>query len=170
MGSGLGAPLGGIINDHLGWRWAFYLQIPFLALAGTLIFFKVRYTVQSPTASGANTPVQKLSVKQKLAQVDWLGSLSLAGFIGSALLAVTLVTSSTDPELAYNWSDPLILGFFGVSGVLFVLFLYIEIYVAAKPVLPVELLTQPTPVAVAINNFVISVLAFAVVSISIHRF
>ena len=25
--SRLGAPMGGLINDTLGWRWAFYLQV-----------------------------------------------------------------------------------------------------------------------------------------------
>lgn len=163
LGSGLGAPLGGIINDHLGWRWAFYLQIPLLALSAVLIFSKVRYTVKSPNSSGANTPQATQTMRQKLARVDWFGSLTLAGFIGSSLLAVTLVTSATDPSVAYGWGDPLILGLFGASAVLFVFFLYIELRVAAEPVLPIELLTQRTPIAVAINNFTISVLSFGVV-------
>lgn len=164
MGSGLGAPLGGIINDHLGWRWAFYLQIPLLALCGVLIFWKVRYTVQSPNSSGSNTPIRTQTVREKLGRVDWLGPFTLAGFIGSALLAVTLVTSATDPELTYAWTDTLILVLFGASAVLFAAFLTVELEYAAEPVLPVELLTQRTPIAVAINNFTISVLSFGVVS------
>jgi hypothetical protein len=26
----------GFVNDHLNWRYAFYIQIPFIALAGIL--------------------------------------------------------------------------------------------------------------------------------------
>ncbi len=165
LGSGLGAPLGGIINDHLGWRWAFYLQIPLLALAGSMIWFKVRYSVASPSSSGAATPEAPQTIGQKLRRIDWLGSFTLAIFIGLALLAVTLVTSSTDPEIAYRWGDKLIIGMFITSAIFFCIFLHVELYVAAEPVLPIELLSQRTPVAVAINNFTISILSFGVVSL-----
>lgn len=129
-----------------------------------MIWWKVRYSVQSPNSSGAATPEVQETLGQKLKRIDWLGSFTLAIFIGLALLAVTLVTSSTDPELAYHWSDKLIIGMFVGSAVFFCIFLHIELYVAAEPVLPIELLTQRTPVAVAINNFTISILSFGVVS------
>ncbi|GMK56737.1 hypothetical protein CspeluHIS016_0305770 [Cutaneotrichosporon spelunceum] len=160
LGSGLGAPLGGIINDHMGWRWAFYLQIPLLTIAGLLIWFKVRYSVGTPSSSGAATPEVQESIWKKLRRIDWLGSLTLALFIGLALLAVTLVTSSVDPEVAYRWSDRLIVGMFIGSAFFFCLFIYVELCIAAEPILPVELLSQRTPVAVAINNFTISILSF----------
>ncbi|BEJ10924.1 hypothetical protein CspHIS471_0103460 [Cutaneotrichosporon sp. HIS471] len=162
MGSGLGAPLGGIINDHMGWRWAFYLQIPLLIIAGAMIWFKVQYTVGTPSSSGAATPEVQVSIWKKLRRIDWLGSLTLAVFIGLALLAVTLVTSSVDPEIAYRWSDNLIVGMFIGSAIFFCIFIYVELFVSAEPILPVELLSQRTPVAVAINNFTVSLLSFAV--------
>lgn len=168
LGSGLGAPIGGIINVHLGWRWAFYLQIPLLVLAGIMIWWKVRYTVHSPATSGTaspTTPPRVETIGQKLRRVDWLGSFTLAIFMGLALLALTLVTSSADPELAYRWDDKLIIGMFVASAFFFCVFLHVELFVASEPILPVELLTQRTPVAVAINNFVISILSFGVVRI-----
>lgn len=130
-----------------------------------MIYFKVRYTVQSPTASGISTPVKKETARDKLARIDFLGCLLLAGWLGAALIAVSLKTSSTLAD-AYEWDSPLILGLFGSSAVLFVIFLLVEIYQAKEPVLPVELLKQRTPVSVAINNFTISVLAFGTVSFS----
>ncbi|TXT04389.1 hypothetical protein VHUM_04156 [Vanrija humicola] len=163
MGSGLGAPLGGIISDRLGWRWAFYLQIPLLVLAASMVYLKVTYTVASPSSSGASTPARTETALQKLGRIDWLGSFLMAGFLGSSLVAVSLRTSSTseDGTELYSWSDPLILGLFATSAVLLVAFLYVELRVAKEPVLPVELLTRRTPVAIAINNFVISFLTFA---------
>lgn len=129
-----------------------------------MIWFKVRYSVQSPHSSGAATPEVQQTIGQKLRRIDWLGSFTLAIFMGLALLAVTLVTSSTDPEIAYRWGDKLIIGMFIASGFFFLVFLHVELYVAAEPVLPIELLTQRTPIAVAINNFTISILSFGVVS------
>jgi MFS family permease len=169
----LGAPLGGIVNDTVGWRWAFIGQIPVLCLAGIMIFLKVRYTIPSPSSSGASTPVRKETAREKLARIDWLGSFLIAGMMGSMLIAVSLVTSSTGAVVegfkpsngidldAYKWTDPLILGLFSTSAALLVVFLYVEIFVAGEPVLPVELLTQRTPIFIAINNFTISALAFS---------
>ncbi len=40
VGSALGYVLGGLINEHLGWRWAFYLVTPPGLLLGLLCFFQ----------------------------------------------------------------------------------------------------------------------------------
>ena len=40
VGSALGYVLGGLINAHLGWRWAFYLVTPPGLLLGALCFFQ----------------------------------------------------------------------------------------------------------------------------------
>lgn len=138
-----------MISDQLGWRWAFYLQIPLLMISGTLIHFKVRY--QTDTKPTGN--VQGGSILQR---IDFLGSGLLAASIGSALLGVSLLTSIHPPAARITN------GLFAISAVSFVLFVFVELKVAREPILPVELLTQRTPVAVAINNFVISILSFGV--------
>ncbi len=56
------------------------------------------------------------------------------------------------------------LGLFATSAVLLVVFLLVELKWAAEPVMPFELLHRRTPVAVAINNLVISIVGFAAVS------
>ncbi|KAK6905846.1 hypothetical protein I203_106680 [Kwoniella mangroviensis CBS 8507] len=124
-GMGLGAPLGGIINDYLHWRWAFGIQL--------------------------------------FRRIDFLGCFLLAGWVGAALIAVSLKTNSTLLD-AYAWSDPLILALFGASAVLFALFLLVELKWASEPVMPFELLNRRTAVSVAINNFSISMAQFALVS------
>ena len=69
IGPTLGPPLGGYIVDHFSWPYIFYINIPIGIIATflTLIFIK------SP----------KYGEKLKAAQVDWLGILYLASFIGS---------------------------------------------------------------------------------------
>jgi hypothetical protein len=127
-----------------------------------MIFFKVRYTIPSPSNSGTSTPVLKETTAQKLKKVDWLGSFLLACSIGSVLMAVSLKTSSIDEATGFAWSDPVIVGLFVAGAVSLVLFLTVELKYAVMPILPVELLTQRTPVAVAINNLAISILSFGV--------
>ena len=50
VGSALGYVLGGLINVHLGWRWAFYLVTPPGLLLGLLCFFQKDPRV--PAATG----------------------------------------------------------------------------------------------------------------------
>jgi MFS transporter, Spinster family, sphingosine-1-phosphate transporter len=51
VGSALGYVLGGLINEHLGWRWAFYLVAPPGLLLGLLCFFQ-----RDPRACGITRP------------------------------------------------------------------------------------------------------------------
>jgi hypothetical protein len=98
-----------------------------------------------------------------LKRIDFAGSFLLAGWVGSALLAISLKTNSTDVD-AYRWTDPTILGLFAASAVLFAIFLLVELKLAAEPVMPFELLNRRTPVSVALNNFLISIVTFGTVS------
>ncbi|WWD17720.1 hypothetical protein CI109_102161 [Kwoniella shandongensis] len=161
-GMGLGAPIGGFINDSLNWRWAFGVQIPVLFVGIYLVHTNVRYTVPSRPTSGTATPspTEKQSTSQLLRRIDFLGCFLLAGWVGSALIAISLKTNAAAAD-AYAWSDPLIIGLFVASAVLFVVFLLVELKWAAEPVMPFELLVSRTPVAVAINNFVLSLTNFA---------
>ncbi|MFZ3376097.1 MAG: MFS transporter [Chthoniobacterales bacterium] len=51
VGSALGYVFGGLINEHLGWRWAFYLIAPPGLLLGLLCFFQ-----RDPRAHGITRP------------------------------------------------------------------------------------------------------------------
>jgi DHA2 family multidrug resistance protein len=58
-GPALGPVLGGYLTDNLGWRWIFFINLPFgiLAVLGALIFF----------------PRDRKEDIRKNARVDWLG-------------------------------------------------------------------------------------------------
>lgn len=101
---------------------------------------------------------------QLFKRIDFLGCFLLAGWVGAALIAISLNINSTATN-AWNWSDPVIIALFTTSAVLFVLFLFVEFKWAAEPVMPFELLVSRTPVAVAINYFVLSMANFAIVSV-----
>lgn len=163
-----------MINDYLGWRFAFFVQIPVMAVASFLIWLNVRYDWEaraqagSVPASGTSTPTASAprpSAKALLKRIDFLGCFLLAGWVGCALLAISLKTNSTD-VFAYKWTDSTILGLFAGSFGLFLVFLFVELKFAAEPVMPFELLHSRTPIAVAVNNFVLSILAFGTVSLT----
>lgn len=152
-------------------RIAFLFQIPFLFFSGVMIYLKVRL-VHKPTSapgSGSATPLPtsanqagKPSVWSTLRRIDSLGSLLLVTTVGSLLLALSFKTASTDArELA--WSDPQVWSLLVTSAVGFILFIFVEGWIAPEPVLPLRLLKRRTPVAVAISNFSMSVSTFSVV-------
>jgi len=63
VGSALGYVFGGLINEHLGWRWAFYLIAPPGLLLGLLCFFQ-----RDPRARGITRPErQRASVDDYVA-------------------------------------------------------------------------------------------------------
>ncbi|WWC58641.1 uncharacterized protein I303_101185 [Kwoniella dejecticola CBS 10117] len=97
---------------------------------------------------------------QLFRRIDFLGCFLLAGWVGAALIAVSLKTNSTATD-SYKWSDPTIIGLFSASAVLLAIFLLVELKWAAEPVMPFELLNRRTAVSVAINNFSISMAQFA---------
>ncbi|KAL1761464.1 major facilitator superfamily domain-containing protein [Schizophyllum commune] len=148
MGAGLGGPLGGWINDNLGWRAAFLLQIPILIFSFVLVAWKVNIVLPSE--------VQSLPLKEKLLRIDFGGSITLVIMVGSLLLGFSLKTTEEMP-----WSSPLIVGLFVTSAVFAVAFLAVEKYWAHSPVMPLRLLKQRTALAVSLNNLVSSMAAFS---------
>ncbi|KAL0070912.1 hypothetical protein AAF712_002133 [Marasmius tenuissimus] len=150
LGAGLGGPLGGWINDIFGWKSAFFFQAPVLVFSFTLVTWKVNIKLPSE--------VQNLSLADKLRRIDSLGSLTLVGTVGTLLLGFSLKTTEELP-----WSHPLIYGLFIASLVCGALFVFVETKLAAFPVMPLRLVKQRTPLAVALSNLFGSMAAFSVV-------
>jgi len=145
-GAGLGGPLGGFLNDRLGWRWAFLIQIPILFISYFIVLFKVN--VKLPTV-----PQTAL---EKIKRIDYLGSLTLVLAVGCSLLGISLNTSEELP-----WSHPAVWGLLVAGGISAVAFVLVEKYVAVQPVMPMRLFTRRTPFFVAMTNLFVSISAFS---------
>jgi MFS family permease len=144
LGGALGGPLGGWISDRLGWRTAFGAQVPFLVVAAFLVYFFVRFP--------SKAPLSRESWRSKLAKIDYLGSITLAGAVGSLLLSISIKTSAKPSSGGeYTWSHPLIWGLLIASVVLTSLFLLVETRCAVQPILPLSLMRRRTPAAVALS-------------------
>ncbi|MFF4838318.1 MDR family MFS transporter [Streptomyces sp. NPDC001315] len=110
-----GPLVGGLITDHLGWRWCFYVNLPLGALAIVMI------------SSLLHLPAQ--SVK---ARIDYPGVALLTTAIG----AVVLLTSWGGVE--HGWLSGVILGLIALAALATAGFVLAERR-AAEPLLPLTL-------------------------------
>src|SRR5271170_4163557 len=124
-GAGLGGPLGGYISDNVGWRTAFYFQVPLLIAAGVLASIHININLLEAEAP--------LSIRQRLAKIDWLGSLTLIIFVGSLLLGLSLKATEDLP-----WKDPRVWGLLIVSVIALAAFVFVEARVSPHPVMPMR--------------------------------
>ncbi|KIY46255.1 MFS general substrate transporter [Fistulina hepatica ATCC 64428] len=148
LGMGLGGPIGGLVTDWLGWRWAFLIQMPFFVFSFTMTTFNLRYVL--PTQ-------KKKSTVAVLKRIDYLGSLTLLIAVGSALVFL-----STRYNSLYPWSHPFVVAPLVSTFVAAIIFVLIELFVAPEPVMAPFLLRQRIPVLVSTSNFFVGACNFSV--------
>ncbi|NED92118.1 MFS transporter, partial [Streptomyces sp. SID11233] len=114
--------LGGVITDTswLGWRWCFYVGVPF-AIIAIIVLQKTLHL-----------PVVKRKVK-----VDWAGAFFVAAAVSLLLLWVTFAGDKYD---WLSWQTAAMLAGAVVLGVIFV---FIESK-AAEPIIPMRLFRNRT--------------------------
>ncbi|MEV3873928.1 MDR family MFS transporter [Streptomyces sp. NPDC049906] len=89
----VGGPLaGGFLTEHLGWRYCFYINVPF----GLAAFITVAVAL-------------KLPKRRSPAPIDYLGAVLLAAVITSLVLLTTWGGTQ------YDWSSPVIMGLIAVA-------------------------------------------------------
>lgn len=143
-GMGLGGVFGGFINDRYGWRWAFYIQVPFIVLAGLIGVFTV------------NVPVKTTS-KPSLARVDFLGASTLI------LALVLFLLGLNSGGNVVPWNHPLVYVTLPLSGVFLLAFIYIEDRIASEPIIPVRLLLDRSVLAACFTLWFITMSIFALI-------
>ncbi len=128
--SSIGGPLiGGWLTVNLGWRWVFFVSLPFAVVASVLIALYVREKIED----------------HEVPPVDWAGAALLTTGL-SALLLIVLDGSS----LGFRVNSIL-----AVLTVLLLVGFVIREFQAADPILPMDLMMRPTIAAAIVGNFLI---------------
>ena len=155
FGAGAGAPIGGLLADSIGWRWAFIVQGPICLLA----IAAVAIALHMPR-------VEHSHWLEKLRKIDFLGALVL-------LVAVTGVLVGLDHGSNVSWNSTYTarpsnfvhvtylmtqcLGKITTIGLcaspLFIVFLLIERYVASHPIAPFNIIFNRSLFACYLCNF-----------------
>ncbi|KAI8875532.1 MFS general substrate transporter [Backusella circina FSU 941] len=148
LGSVVGAPLGGIITDTVGWRYCFYINVPFL-------FISLYVCTYILTNYNLNEQTTQKTLSEKFKSIDYLGSFTVVTAVICFLLATSMGGNSRP------WSDPLIISLLISSLVLVILFCIIEAKMAVNPLMPYHIISSRTPLACALVNFCSVMCSFA---------
>lgn len=136
----VGGPLlGGIITDTswLGWRWCFYVGVPF-AIVALIVLQKT-----------LSLPVVKRDVK-----VDWAGAFFISAAVSLLLIWVTLAGDN------YDWISWQTYAMVGGSVLLGLVFVWVESR-AAEPVIPMRLFRNATITLASVASLFVGIVMFA---------
>jgi EmrB/QacA subfamily drug resistance transporter len=133
----LGPLAGGLITDHLNWRWVFYLNIPF-GVTAAIIIKSALPTIKGPKAGS---------------KMDYGGLAVLSLFLIAFMIAIQSIGNGKGVFSAYS------LVTFAISGLLFILFLITEKR-AESPVIPSQLVSNEYFRSSALIGFLIGMAMF----------
>jgi len=137
----IGPTLGGYITDTFGWRWCFFITVPVGLIIIVLFIFLF----------------PKFRISHEKHKLDYFGAITMTLFIVPLILALTWA------GVDYAWSSSVILGLFGFTLVMFMLFLMIERRVE-EPIIPLALFNSRVLVVSAIVGFLMGASFFPVVT------
>uniref|UniRef100_A0AAU2JPK6 MFS transporter n=1 Tax=Streptomyces sp. NBC_00049 TaxID=2903617 RepID=A0AAU2JPK6_9ACTN len=136
----VGGPLlGGVITDTewLGWRWCFYVGVPFAIIA----LIVLQRTL--------HLPVVRRDVK-----VDWLGAFLISGAVSLLLIWVTQAGDS------YDWVSWTSLAMTGGAVALGLLFVLVESR-ASDPIIPLRLFRNKTITLASATSLFVGIAMFS---------
>ena len=133
----IGPTAGGYVTDHFGWRWIFFLNLP-AGLVALLVILGGMADVRDPRVSS---------------RIDYPG---VTTFIASV---VTLLLALTWGGKEFPWGSPLIVGLFLFSGIMAVLFLWIQAR-TEETLIPRSLFSNPIFSVAVVATFLTAIVMY----------
>ncbi|WP_328398976.1 MFS transporter [Streptomyces sp. NBC_00390] len=143
----VGGPLlGGVITDadSLGWRWCFYVGVPFAVIALIVLQKTLKLPVAGPRAEGPGHKVK----------VDWAGAFFISAAVSLLLIWVTFAGDK------YEWISWQTYAMVGGSVLIGLLFLLVESK-ASDPIVPLRLFRNRTITLASLASLFVGVAMFA---------
>ncbi|KAK3385637.1 MFS general substrate transporter-like protein [Podospora didyma] len=143
LGTGLGPFFGGLIVKNTTWRWVFWINLPFGAVAILLlvVFLHVNYEKEKSLAT-------------RVGSIDWLGNVIFVAAISAVLIALSWA-GAVYPWSSYQVLVPLLVGMAGLGG-----FLVFEgSRFCPQPTMPLRLFANRTSAAALVLTFLHSLTA-----------
>ncbi|VDB92534.1 unnamed protein product [Peniophora sp. CBMAI 1063] len=134
-GMAVGAPLGGVLADSIGWRWSFIAQAP-LAIVALIL---VGYALRLPQPEAAHW-------KDRLKRIDFGGAFTLVIALCALLLAM-------DRGGNVAWDDTITVVALIIFGLFFSTFVLVEMRLAKEPFAPKRIVANHTLAAAYLCNF-----------------
>ncbi|MER5863404.1 DHA2 family efflux MFS transporter permease subunit [Kitasatospora sp. NPDC002040] len=131
-----GPIVGGLLTEHFGWRWIFFINLPISVLAVAVTLRSVRES-RNPQARGLDLP----------------GLVTFTVAAGALTFALIRGTEN-------GWTSATTLGLFGLSAVSLLAFLLVELR-SSRPMLDLKLLRNRTFTGVLIGGLLLSGAAFS---------
>ncbi|CRG89904.1 Putative HC-toxin efflux carrier TOXA [Talaromyces islandicus] len=143
------APIvGGALTQYASWRWCFWINVPVGFFAIIIIFLFV------PLADGLSKTTKTLPLRQKLSNMDPVGTILFLSLVCCLLLALTWGGQQ------YAWKSSKIIGLFVGFGILLLCFCFWDWKQGDKALIPLRVLRKRSVCMGAIILFDYGVLMY----------